>query len=89
MYEVSTGVRITRNEDGGVVLDILNGQIFRLNPVGILILGSLSNGCDVPEIAGDIVHRYNISEEIALSDIRDFLQSLQGHGIIRSGKTLI
>ena len=38
MYEVSTGVRSTRNEDGGIVLDIEQGQMFLLNPVATLIL---------------------------------------------------
>ncbi len=41
MYEVSAGVRSTRNEDGGIVLDIDQGKIFRLNGIGALIFERL------------------------------------------------
>ena len=84
MYEVSTGVRSTRNEDGGIVLDIDHGQMFRLNPVGALILELLGKGCPETEIAKEIAHQYGISEEIAVVDVREFLTSLQEHKLVRT-----
>ena len=84
MYEVSAGVRSTRNEDGGIVLDIDHGQMFRLNPVGALILQLLGNGCAEAEIAQEIARQYNTSEETVLADIREFLQSLEEHKLVRS-----
>ena len=84
MYEVSAGVRSTRNEDGGIVLDIEHGQMFRLNPVGALILDSLRKGCAETEIAKQISRQYSISEETAIADVREFLQSLQEHKLVRT-----
>lgn len=84
MYEVSAGVRSTRNEDGGIVLDIDHGQMFRLNPVGALILESLRNGCAETEIAKEIAHQYGISQETAAVDVREFLQSLEEHKLVRT-----
>src|ERR1700730_11660357 len=84
LYEVSAGVRSTRNEDGGIVLDIDHGQMFRLNPVGALILQLLGNGCAEAEIAQEIARRYNTSEETVLADMREFLQSLEEHKLVRS-----
>jgi Coenzyme PQQ synthesis protein D (PqqD) len=82
VYAVSSGVRTTRNEDGGIVLDIDHGQVFRLNPVGSLILESLGKGWSEIEIAKEISRRYSISEETAVADVGEFLESLEEHDLI-------
>jgi len=84
LYEVSAGVRSTRNEDGGIVLDIDHGQMFRLNPVGALILDLLGKGLPETEIGQEIAHQYGISEETAVADVREFLQSLEEHKLVRT-----
>jgi hypothetical protein len=84
LHEISAGVRSTRNEDGGIVLDIDHGQMFRLNPVGALILESLGKGCAEAEIAQEIARQYNIREETASADLREFLQSLEEHKLVRA-----
>ena len=84
MYAVSAGVRSIRNEDGGIVLDIDHGQMFRLNPVGALILESLGKGCAETEIAKEISHQYSISEETAIADVREFLKSLEEHRLVHT-----
>ena len=84
MYDISAGVRSTRNEDGGIVLDIDHGQMFRLNPVGALILASLGEGCAEAEIAQKIARQYNISEETAVADMREFFSSLEEHKLVRA-----
>jgi hypothetical protein len=84
VYEVSTGVRSTRNGDGGIVLDINHGQMFRLNPVGALILEFLAKGSAEREIAKEISRLYSISEEIAAVDVREFLESLEQHRLVHA-----
>lgn len=84
MYEVSTGVRSTRSEDGGIVLDINHGQMFRLNPVGALIVDLLGRGRHETEIAQEIADQYNVSEEMAKTDVADFLKSLEEHRLVRT-----
>ena len=84
MYEVSAGVRSTKNDDGGIVLDIDHGQMFKLNPVGSLILESLRKGCAEIEIAKEISRRHSISEEIAMADVIEFIKSLEEHKLVRT-----
>jgi hypothetical protein len=84
VYEVSAGVRSTRNEDGGIVLDIDHCQMFRLNPVGALILESLAKGSAETEIAKEISRQYSISEETAAADVHEFLRSLEQHKLVRA-----
>lgn len=84
MYEVSSGVRTTRNEDGGIVLDIDHGQMFRLNPVGALILDFLREGRSNAEIAQEVADQYNISLEVAWADMSEFLKSLEESKLVRA-----
>jgi hypothetical protein len=58
--------------------------MFRLNPVGASILESLGQGCAEAEIALAIAAQYGVSEETASADIREFLQSLEKHKLIRT-----
>ena len=44
MFRLSEQVRSTHNQDGAVVLDILHGQMFRLNLVGSRMLELLKGG---------------------------------------------
>jgi hypothetical protein len=82
LYDISAGVRSTRSEDGGIVLDIDHGRMFRLNPVGVLILESLGKGCAESEIARQIARQYSISEEAASADLGEFLQSLAQYQLV-------
>jgi len=84
LYTVSDGLRSTRNKDGGIVLDVDHGQMFRLNPVGALILELLAQGHSETEIAQKIARQYNIREEEAATDVREFLQSLAEHKLVRT-----
>ena len=86
VYDVSAGVRNTRNDDGGIVLDIAQGQIFRLNPVGALIMARLQEGHVEVEIAQEIARQYSVSEEAAAIDLDEFLKSLEQHKLIRVRK---
>jgi Coenzyme PQQ synthesis protein D (PqqD) len=83
VYAVSPGVRSTRNGDGGIVLDIDHGQMFRLNPVAALILEALGKGRAETEIVHEISQQYSISDEIAMADVREFLQSLEEYKLVR------
>ena len=84
MYEVSAAIRSTSDEDGGIVLDIGRGQMFRLNPVGSFILESLRKGLSESIIAGEIARQYDISEASAFGDVREFLTCLEKHQLVHT-----
>lgn len=84
MYEVSAGVRSTSNEDGGIVLDINQGQMFRLNPVGALILDRVEKGHSEAYISEDIARQYDIDGEVATTDVRTFLKLLAEYKLVRT-----
>jgi hypothetical protein len=82
LYAVSVGVRSACNRDGGIVLDIDHGQVFRLNPVGALILELLMKGSAEAEMVHEIAQRYGIDEGAARADVREFLVSLEQSKLI-------
>jgi hypothetical protein len=85
-YELSAGVRCTSNEDGGVALDINQGQMYRLNYAGAIILQFLGNGSTESQIAREIAQRFEIGEELALQDVYEFLKSLEQTKLVRARK---
>lgn len=83
MYEVSAGVRSTSNEDGGIVLDINQGKIFRLNGIGALIFDRLKRRQTSTQIVNEISREFKVSAEIVEIDVIEFLESLQRQGLVQ------
>jgi Coenzyme PQQ synthesis protein D (PqqD) len=82
-YEVSAGIRTTRNEDGGLVLNIKRGKIYRLNGTGALIFEQLTGGQTRSQIIANISREFEIPTEAVEADIVQFLASLQSQGLVR------
>ena len=82
MYRVSARVRSTRNQDGTIVLDIPHGRILRLNTTASLIFENLQQERTESQIIDTLVREFNISQEIARTDVRQFLESLDQHGLV-------
>ena len=77
MYRLSNRVRSTHSQDGAVVLDIRQGQMFNVNFVGSRILELLKTGPTESAIVDEISHEFGVSRDLAENDVRAFLQSLE------------
>ena len=84
MYRVSEGVRSTHGQDGAIVLDVQQGQMFNLNFVGSRILELLKDGSAQPEIVDEIVREFGISRHLAENDVQDFLQTLRRYRLVEN-----
>lgn len=82
MLRVTSEVRSTHTQDGAVVLDIRQGQMFHLNLIGSNILKLLERGCPESEIVEELCRDFNISMETARADVREFLEALQSHRLL-------
>lgn len=83
MYRVSPGIRSTRNQDGGVVLDIEHGKILRLNATGSLIFERLHQQQSEAQIVMGISHEFGIPQDTARKDVGEFLKSLERQQLLR------
>jgi len=86
---IAPGVRETASEDGAVLLDIEQGICFSLNPVGLKIWELLKKRYSVDQIADSLAQDFAVPRSQLLSDVVEFLQSLEAKRLIhRSGQTL-
>jgi hypothetical protein len=79
---IAPGVRETASQDGAVLLDIEQGICFSLNPVGLKIWGLLKTHHSVEEIADELAQDFPVSRSQLLSDVIEFLQSLETKRLI-------
>jgi hypothetical protein len=84
MLELSDTIRAMRTQDGGVLLDIRHGQIFSLNIIGSEILELLRRGFDETSMVDRIACAYNADAAQVSKDVREFLDALRKHDILRS-----
>lgn len=82
MLKLSEQVRSTHNRDGAVVLDILHGQMFRLNLVGSRMLELLKQGRTEAQITEAISREFGASRETVEADLREFLAHLEKHHLV-------
>jgi hypothetical protein len=58
MHRVSDGVRSTHGQDSAIVLDVQQGQMFNLNPVGSRILELLETASAESDIVNVISREF-------------------------------
>jgi hypothetical protein len=79
---IAPGVRETASEDGAVLLDIEQGICFSLNPVGLKIWELLKKRYSVDQIADALVQDFAVPRSQLLSDVVEFLQSLEAKRLV-------
>ena len=82
MHKVSGAVRSTHGQDGAIVLDVQQGQIFNLNPVGSRILQLLEGGSIQSEIVDVISREFHAAPNLVQIDVREFLEVLKTYNLV-------
>lgn len=87
MHKVSDSVRSTHGQDGAIVLDIRQGQMFNLNQVGSRILELLESGSSEEQMANTISQEFAADIGIVRKDIAEFLEELKAQGLVNPAPT--
>ena len=82
MPHLSSHLRATTDREGGILLDLARGQLFRCNATGALIIELLSRGADQAQIESELVRKFGLSTEKASADVQSFLAALDGQGLL-------
>ena len=82
MHKVSDAVRSTHGQDGAIVLDVQQGQMFNLNLVGSRILELLEHGSTESEIVDVICREFHAAHDLVEADVAEFLQTLTGYKLV-------
>ncbi len=80
--KVSAQVRSIHNQDGAVVLDVLHGQMFRLNLVGSRMLELLKQDRTEGQIADELSKEFGADPETVLADLKEFVAHLERHRLL-------
>jgi hypothetical protein len=83
---LSDNLQTVLTADGGVLLDVRRGKMFRLNPLGSKILELLKTGNSLPQIVEEISRECAISPVVVREDLEEFLRNLETCGLIDPGE---
>jgi hypothetical protein len=75
-------IRRVANADGGVVMDLRRGTMFRVNPLGAKVLDLLDLGNSTTEIAEKLSAEFNVPLNEVHADVKEFIKSLKTHGVL-------
>lgn len=73
---LSPHVRYILEVDTGVLLDLKRGKCFGVNRVGGEICAALRDGATPKQIVGKVAAKYQVKDQVAEGDVREFLQNL-------------
>jgi hypothetical protein len=85
MMRLSDNLQTVTTADGGVILDVRKGKMFRLNPVGSKILELLKSGNSLSQIVEEISGDCAVSPVVVREDLQEFLRNLETCGLIDAG----
>ncbi len=86
MPTISRSIRLSKSDDGGVLLDVEQGAIFSLNTVGARIVELLQAQQVTASIVSQISREFAASEHVVSKDVADFLRLLHERGLIEDRK---
>ena len=82
MLRISNTIRRTETIDGGILLDVHDGQMFCLNVVAAKILELLEHGNDETSIAEHISQEYATDRATVRAHVIEFIKILERHHIL-------
>ena len=68
-----------------IILNLESGTYFELDDVGVTIWQSLAAGQRVADIRAAVLADFDVEKEILDRDLAEFLQTLEGRGLIGPG----
>ena len=71
--------------DETVILHLVNGTYYGLDPVGTRIWGLLKDGVATPDICRRLAEQYDVDLPTIEADARKFLTDLEAQGILIDG----
>lgn len=69
-------------DEGGVILNVENGDYFRVNRTGRLIWEMIETGTDRESLTNDLVERYGLPSDTAAADVDEFLAELRKRSLL-------
>lgn len=82
MLRLSEDLRTVTTADGGVILDLRKGKMFRLNATAAVIFELLVKGSEEEQIVADLSSRCGVASSLAQQDVQEFLDLLAANNLL-------
>jgi hypothetical protein len=83
MLRLSENLRSMTDANGGVLLDLCRGQIFRCNATGAIVLELLARGLNQTQLVAEFSKLCNVPQACASEDVHEFLTTLSRLGLLQ------
>jgi hypothetical protein len=88
MPTLSRTIRSAQTQDGQVLLDVLRGRVFCLNPVASKIIDLLVEGLPEPQIVAEITRIYRVDADTVRADLEEFLGRLHEQHVLEAERAI-
>jgi hypothetical protein len=68
-----------------VVLDLTGAAYYSVSASGVVLWPSLVEGCTLDQLTDRLVERFSIDRQVAERDVRAFIETLSGEGLLEAG----
>jgi len=75
-------IRRVSSADGGAVLDLRRGILFRVNPLGARVMDLLEQGDSSQQIALRLSAEFHVALSEVQFDVSEFIHALKARGVI-------
>ena len=83
-YQVPTHVHFREVHDEIVILDERSDAYWGLNDTAAVVWSALAEGRDVDVVVEELVDRFQVSHEMARSDVSDLVEEFVGRGLMKA-----
>jgi hypothetical protein len=89
---VTDGTRLSKNaqipwriiEEEAILIDLEEGEVVRLNPVGAEVWSAIDGTRTVQDIVTHICRTFEVSQQTANHDVHRFIKSLLRHELVHA-----
>ncbi len=71
-------------DDGGVVLNLVSGEMYTLNDTGLAFLRRVDGEATIDAIAAQMLAEYDVEADVLASDLMELTTELQSEGLVQA-----
>lgn len=71
-------------DDGGVVLNLVSGEMYTLNDTGLAFLRRVDGEATIDAIAAQMLQEYEVEPDVLAADLVDLATALQSEGLVQA-----
>ncbi len=71
-------------DDGGVVLNLVSGEMYTLNDTGLAFLSRVDGEATIDAIAAQMLEEYDVEADVLAADLVELAAELHAEGLVQA-----